>query len=65
MKGIMYFAKFLNAFVNSTRKSQQRNYSEGANDETQLIEFLYWYQEFLCPVEPLYFSDEKLITVEE
>ena len=20
---------------------------------------LYWYQEFLCPVEPLYFSDEK------
>ena len=27
--------------------------------------FLYWYQEFLCPVEPLYFSDEKSITVEK
>ena len=26
--------------------------------------FLYWYQEFPCPVEPLYFSDEKSITVE-
>ena len=25
--------------------------------------FLYWYQE--CPVEPLYFSDEKSITVEK
>ena len=23
------------------------------------------YQEFLCPVEPLYFSDEKSITVEK
>ena len=28
-------------------------------------DFLYWYQEFLCPVEPLYFSDEKSITVEK
>ena len=28
-------------------------------------EFLYWYQEFLCPVESLYFSDEKSITVEK
>ena len=27
--------------------------------------FLYWYQEFLCPVEPLYFSDEKSIIVEK
>ena len=27
--------------------------------------FLYWYQKFLCPVEPLYFSDEKSITVEK
>ena len=27
--------------------------------------FLSWYQEFLCPVEPLYFSDEKSITVEK
>ena len=27
--------------------------------------FLYWYQEFLCPVEPLYFSDEKSTTVEK
>ena len=26
---------------------------------------LYWYQEFLCPVELLYFSDEKSITVEK
>ena len=25
--------------------------------------FLCWYQEFLCPVEPLYFSDKKSITV--
>ena len=28
-------------------------------------EILYCYQEFLCPVEPLYFSDEKSITVEK
>ena len=27
--------------------------------------FLYWYQEFLCPAEPLYFSDEKSIIVEK
>ena len=27
--------------------------------------FLYWYQEFLCPAEPLYFSDEKSTTVEK
>ena len=27
--------------------------------------FLYWYQEFLYPVEPLYISDEKSITVEK
>ena len=27
--------------------------------------FLYWYQEFLCPVEPLYFSDEKSTIVEK
>ena len=27
--------------------------------------FLYWYQEFLCPAEPLYFSDEKSISVEK
>ena len=27
--------------------------------------FLYWHQEFLCLVEPLYFSDEKSITVEK
>ena len=27
--------------------------------------FLYWYQEFLCSVEPLYFSDEKSVTVEK
>ena len=27
--------------------------------------FLCWYQEFLCPVEPLYFSDAKSITVEK
>ena len=27
--------------------------------------FLYWYQEFLCSVEPLYFSDEKSTTVEK
>ena len=26
---------------------------------------LYWYQEFLCPVEPLYFTDEKSTTVEK
>ena len=26
---------------------------------------LSWYQEFLCLVEPLYFSDEKSITVEK
>ena len=26
--------------------------------------FLCWYQEFLCPVEPLYFSDEKSVTAE-
>ena len=29
------------------------------------LSFLYWYQEFLCPVEPLYFSDEKSISVEK
>ena len=28
--------------------------------------FLYWYQEYLCPVEePLYFSDEKSTTVKK
>ena len=27
--------------------------------------FLYCYHEFLCPVEPLYFSDEKSITVKK
>ena len=27
--------------------------------------FPYWYQKFLCPVEPLYFSDEKSTTVEQ
>ena len=26
---------------------------------------LYWYQEFLCPVEPLYLTDEKSTTVEK
>ena len=29
------------------------------------VKFLYWYQEFFCPVEPLYFSDEKSTTVEK
>ena len=29
------------------------------------VKFLYWYQEFLCSVEPLHFSDEKSITVEK
>ena len=27
--------------------------------------FLCWHQEFLCPVEPLFFSDEKSTTVEK
>ena len=49
-------------------------YSEDADGETCEFEshhrhphckFLYWYQEFLCPVEPLYFSDEKSIAVEK
>ena len=26
---------------------------------------LCWYQEFLCPVEPLYFLDEKSTTIEK
>ena len=38
-------------------------YSEVVEDPH--CKFLYWYQEFLCPVEPLYFSDEKSITVEK
>ena len=46
-----------------------RNYSEDAEGESHLrhphCKYLYWYQEFLCPVEPLYFSDEKLITVDK
>ena len=41
----------------------------GADDGTRTrnphCKLLYWYQEFLCPVEPLYFSDEKSTTVEE
>ena len=50
-------------------------YSEDAEGETRTrkpwitnhphCKFLYWYQEFLCPVEPLYFLDEKSITVEK
>ena len=46
-------------------------YSEDAEGETRTRNpwitnpVLYWYQEFLCPVEPLYFSDEKSITVEK
>ena len=36
-----------------------------AKFRTQIGKFLYWYQEFLCPVEPLYLSDEKSITVEK
>ena len=28
-------------------------------------QFLYWCQEFLCPIEPLYLSEEKSITVEK
>ena len=48
-------------------------YSEDADGETRtrnpLVinqEFLcYWYQEFLCAVEPLYFSDEKSTTVKK
>ena len=39
-------------------------YTEDAEGEAH-CKFLYWYQEFLCPVEPLYFSDEKSITVEK
>ena len=34
-------------------------YSEDAEGETRT------HKEFLCPVEPLYFSDEKSITVEK
>ena len=30
-----------------------------------ICKLLYWYQEFLCPVEPLYFSDEKSAAVEK
>ena len=37
-------------------------YNEDADGEART---LYWYQEFLCPVEPLYFSDGKSITVEK
>ena len=43
--------------------------NEGCEFEPHLrhphCKFLYWYQEFLCPVEPLYFSDEKSISVEK
>ena len=33
--------------------------SEDADGEDRT---LYWYHEFLCPVEPLYFSDGKSIS---
>ena len=41
-------------------------YSEDADGETRIhCKVLCWYQEFLRPVEPLYFSDEKSTTVEK
>ena len=47
-----------------TPGTSREMYSEDA-DGLYISTFLYWYQEFLCPVEPLYFSDEKSITVEK
>ena len=63
-----------------TPNTSREIFSEDADGETLAIEhfepfeshhrhphckFLYWYREFLCPVEPLYFSDERSITVEK
>ena len=48
-----------------TPGTSRESYSEDADGETQTLLVLYWYQEFLCPVEPLYFSDEKSISVEK
>ena len=40
-------------------------YNEDADGETRTCNpSLCWFQEFLCPVEPLYYSDEKSTTVE-
>ena len=46
------------------------NEDEDAKIYTERIRYLhctffYSYQEFLCPVEPLYFSDKKSTTVEK
>ena len=48
-----------------THGTSREIFSEDADDGTRTRKFLYWYQEFLYPVEPLYFSDEKSITVEK
>ena len=39
--------------------------SSGSHHRHPQCKFLYWYQEFLCPVKPLCFSDEKSTTVEK
>ena len=44
---------------------QWRNLQWGCRWSDSNCKFLCWYSEFLCPVEPLYFSDEKSRTVEK
>ena len=38
-------------------------YDRGVASSNPII--VYWYEEFLCPVEPLYFSEEKSTRVEK
>ena len=46
-----------------TSGTRREIFSEDVGGETRKL--LCWNQEFVCPVEPLYFSDEKSTTVEK
>ena len=46
-------------------KLWKENLLENVSKFIQVLYFLCWYQEYMCPVEPMYFSDEKSITDEK